>query len=130
MVVLVAGSAVEVDFADDVDAILYVGLSGQAGALATVDVLTGDVNPSGHLAETWPVRYEDVPNSGNFPVEERDSVYREGSFVGYRYYSTRNIPVRYPFGYGLSYSTFEYSALSVDDEGVTFTVTNTLMCRC
>ena len=125
VVVLVAGSAVEVDFADDVDAILYVGLSGQAGALATVDVLTGDVNPSGHLAETWPVRYEDVPNSGNFPVEERDSVYREGSFVGYRYYSTRNIPVRYPFGYGLSYSTFEYSALSVDDEGVTFTVTNT-----
>ncbi|WP_418969294.1 glycoside hydrolase family 3 C-terminal domain-containing protein [Alloscardovia omnicolens] len=125
VVVLVAGSAVEVDFAEDVDAILYVGLSGQAGALATVDVLTGDVNPSGHLAESWPLRYEDVPNSDNFPVEQRDSVYREGPFVGYRYYSTRNIPVRYPFGFGLSYSTFEYSALTVDDSGVTFTVTNT-----
>ncbi|OTA26864.1 glycosyl hydrolase [Alloscardovia macacae] len=125
VVVLVAGSAVEVDFADSVDAILYIGLSGQAGALATVDVLTGAVNPSGHLAESWPVRYEDVPSAGNFPVEERDSVYREGPFVGYRYYSTQSIPVRYPFGYGLSYSTFEYSALSVDEKGVAFTVTNT-----
>lgn len=125
VVVLVAGSAVEVPFANDVDAILYVGLSGQAGALATVDVLTGSVNPSGHLAETWPLHYADVPSAENYPVAERDSVYREGPFVGYRYYSTQNVPVRYPFGYGLSYSKFEYSALSVDDLGVTFTMTNT-----
>ncbi|MFD0704562.1 glycoside hydrolase family 3 C-terminal domain-containing protein [Alloscardovia venturai] len=125
VVVLVAGSAVEVPFVNDVDAILYVGLSGQAGALATVDVLTGAVNPSGHLAETWPVHYEDVPNAEFYPVAERDSIYREGPFVGYRYYTTQNVPVRFPFGFGLSYSTFEYSALSVDDLGVTFTVTNT-----
>ncbi|TCD54313.1 glycosyl hydrolase [Alloscardovia theropitheci] len=125
VVVLVAGSAVEVDFVDDVDAILYVGLSGQAGALATVDILTGEVNPSGHLAESWPIDYADVPSSDNYPVAERDSVYREGPFVGYRYYTTRDIPVRFPFGYGLSYSSFEYSDLNVDDNGVTFTVTNT-----
>lgn len=125
VVVLVAGSAVEVDFSEKVDSILYVGLAGQAGALATVDILTGAVNPSGHLAETWPIHYSDVPSSDNYPAENRDSVYREGLFVGYRYYTTRDIPVRYPFGYGLSYSTFEYSGLSVDDNGVTFTVTNT-----
>ncbi|WP_018142846.1 glycoside hydrolase family 3 C-terminal domain-containing protein [Alloscardovia criceti] len=125
IVVLVAGSAVEVDFANDVDAILYVGLSGQAGALATVDVLTGAVNPSGHLAETWPIAYEDVPSAGNFPVAQRDSIYKEGPFVGYRYYATRQIPVRFPFGFGLSYSTFEYSDIRADDSGVSFTVTNT-----
>lgn len=122
--VVVAGSAVEADWLEGTSAALYIGLSGQAGASAAVKVLTGEVNPSGHLAETWPLHYEDVPSAGNFPVADRDSVYKEGPFIGYRYYTTAHVPVRYPFGYGLSYSTFEYSLLQVDDNGVTFTVRN------
>ncbi|MFC2745909.1 MAG: glycoside hydrolase family 3 C-terminal domain-containing protein [Parascardovia denticolens] len=125
VVVLVAGSAVETDWLDGTQAALYIGLSGQAGASAAVNLLTGKVNPSGHLAETWPLSYEDVPSAGNFPVSERDSVYREGLFMGYRYYTTADVPVRFPFGYGLSYSTFDYSMLRVDDNGVTFDVKNT-----
>ena len=88
VIVLVAGSPVELPWIDDVAAVLYVGLSGQAGASATVRALTGEVNPSGHLAETWPVRYEDCPSSGWYPAIGRDAIYREGPFVGYRYYET------------------------------------------
>lgn len=124
VIVLVAGSPVELPWYDDVAAILYIGLSGQAGASAAVNVLTGKVNPSGHLAETWPIRYADVPNAGWYPAIGRDAIYREGPFVGYRYYATAGVPVRFPFGYGLSYSTFSYSDMKVDENGVTFTVTN------
>lgn len=123
-VVLVAGSPVELPWFDDVSALLYIGLSGQAGASATARVLTGEVNPSGHLAETWPIKYEDVPSSGWYPAIGRDAIYREGPFVGYRYYETVRVPVRFPFGYGLSYSTFTYSGLASDEKGITFTVTN------
>ena len=124
IVVLVAGSPVELPWFDAVSAILYVGLSGQAGASATVRALTGQINPSGHLAETWPISYVDCPSSGWYPAIGRDAIYREGPFVGYRYYETANVPVRFPFGYGLSYATFTYSNLTADETGVQFTVTN------
>ena len=123
--VLVAGSPVELPWFDEVDAVLYLGLSGQAGATAAANVLTGKVNPSGHLAETWPLRYDDCPSAGWYPAIGRDAIYREGPFVGYRYYETVGMPVRFPFGYGLSYATFSYADLEADDTGVTFTVTNT-----
>ena len=100
------------------------GLSGQAGASATVRALTGEVNPSGHLAETWPVRYEDCPSSGWYPAIGRDAIYREGPFVGYRYYETAGVPVRFPFGYGLSYSKFTYSAATAGEKGVDVMVCN------
>lgn len=122
---LVAGSPVELPWIDDVDAVLYVGLSGQAGASAAVNVLTGKVNPSGHLAETWPLRYDDCPSAGWYPATGRDAIYREGPFVGYRYYETAGVPVRFPFGHGLSYAAFAYAGLKADDTGVEFTVTNT-----
>ena len=115
---------VELPWFDDVAAMLYVGLSGQAGASATVRALIGEVNPSGHLAETWPMQYEDCPSSGWYPAIGRDAIYREGPFVGYRYYETVGVPVRFPFGYGLSYSTFTYSAITATATGVDFVVTN------
>ena len=124
VIVLVAGSPVELPWYDGVAAMLYIGLSGQAGASATANALTGKVNPSGHLAETWPLRYTDCPSSGWYPAIGRDAIYREGPFVGYRYYSTAGVPVRFPFGYGLSYATFSYSDMKVDDNGVECTVTN------
>lgn len=124
VIVLIAGSPVELPWYDGVSAILYIGLSGQAGASATANALTGKVNPSGHLAETWPIQYADAPNSGWYPAIGRDAIYREGPFVGYRYYTTAGVPVRFPFGYGLSYSSFSYANLKVDDNGVEFTVTN------
>ena len=124
VIVLVAGSPVELPWIDDVAAVLYVGLSGQAGASATVRALTGEVNPSGHLAETWPVRYEDCPSSGWYPAIGRDAIYREGPFVGYRYYETAGVPVRFPFGYGLSYSKFTYSAATAGEKGVDVMVGN------
>jgi beta-glucosidase len=113
VVVLVAGSPVELPWIDDVAAVLYVGLSGQAGASATVRALTGEINPSGHLAETWPMHYEDCPSSGWYPAIGRDAIYREGPFVGYRYYETAGVPVRFPFGYGLSYSTAGENGIDV-----------------
>lgn len=124
VIVLIAGSPVELPWYDGVSAILYIGLSGQAGASATANALTGKVNPSGHLAETWPIQYADAPNSGWYPAIGRDAIYREGPFVGYRYYTTAGVPVCFPFGYGLSYSSFSYADLKVDDNGVEFTVTN------
>lgn len=124
IIVLVAGSPVELPWFDAVSAILYVGLSGQAGASATVRALTGQINPSGHLAETWPISYVDCPSAGWYPAIGRDAIYREGPFIGYRYYETANVPVRFPFGYGLSYATFTYSNLTADETGVQFTVTN------
>lgn len=124
VVVLVVGSPVEIPWEQQVAAILYVGLSGQTGASAAVSVLTGAVNPSGHLAETWPLLYTDCPNAAWYPAIGCDAIYREGPFVGYRYYETAGVAVRYPFGFGLSYSAFSYSDLVVDDDGVTFTVTN------
>jgi len=85
----------------------------------------GQVNPSGKLAESYPVRYEDVPSAPYFPAKERTAEYRESLYVGYRYYETANVPVLFPFGFGLSYTTFEYSGLTVSDQQAVFTLKNT-----
>ena len=126
--VISAGSAIEMEWEDSLKAILHGYLTGQAGAGAMLDLLTGRVNPSGKLAETYPMVYEDTPSQPYYPAKERNSDYREALFVGYRYFDTFDQKVRYPFGYGLSYTTFEYSDLKVDDKGVTFTVKNTGSC--
>ena len=100
-------------------------LGGQAGASAMADALLGKVNPSGHLAETWPMQWEDTPCHTDFPSRQRTAEYREGLFVGYRYYDTAGVAVRYPFGHGLSYTSFAYSDLQSDGKTVSFTLTNT-----
>lgn len=116
VVVLLGGAVAELPWADDVDAILYMGLSGQAGAGAALNILSGIVNPSGKLAETWPLRYEDVVSSDYYVKGNRDAQYREGIYVGYRYYEKADLPVRYPFGYGLSYTEFEYGSPVYDSD--------------
>lgn len=123
--VLSGGAAVEMPWDHCCQAILHGYLGGQAGAGAILDVLTGKVNPSGRLAETFPVRYEDTPAFRYFPSQEYNSEYREGLFVGYRYYDTAKVRVQYPFGYGLSYTSFSYRDLTVTREGASFTLENT-----
>lgn len=123
--ILSAGSSVEMPWHYCMKAILHGYLNGQAGARAVLDILTGKVNPSGRLSETYPLKYEDTPAFRNFPSTERNAEYREGIFVGYRYYDTSKVRVQYPFGFGLSYTDFTYSDLQVDEMGVNFTVTNT-----
>ena len=123
--VLSAGSAVEMPWHSCCKALLHGYLGGQASAGAMLDVLTGKANPSGRLSETYPVRYEDTPAFKYFPSTERNSEYRESLFVGYRYYDTSKVRVQYPFGYGLSYTSFEYSDLRVTADGVEFVLTNT-----
>lgn len=125
VVVLSCGSALELNIADDVDAILHCYLSGQAGAKATWNILTGKTNPSGKLAETYPFAWEDVASSDNFPSHKRTIEYREGLEIGYRYFDTAGVAVRYPFGFGLSYTTFAYHNLHVSEQGVTFEIENT-----
>lgn len=125
IVVLSAGSPVEMPWADKVKAIVQGYLGGQAGASAMLNVLTGKVNPSGKLNESYPVKYEDTPAYAYYPSKERSSEYREGPYVGYRYYTTAEIEVRFPFGYGLSYTTFDYSNISANEHEVRFTIKNT-----
>ena len=125
VVVLSCGSAVEMPFVDDVDAILHCYLNGQAGALAALNILSGKVNPSGKLSETLPVKYEDVASSDNFPSHTRTIEYREAYGVGYRYFEKANVKPEFPFGFGLSYTTFEYKNLKVNEKGVSFEITNT-----
>lgn len=122
---LSAGSSIEMPWEPCCKAILHGYLYGQAGAGAMLDILTGKINPSGRLNETYPVRYEDTPAFHNFPSTERNAEHREGIYVGYRYYDTSNVRVQYPFGYGLSYTTFTYSDLKVNEKGVDLTITNT-----
>lgn len=124
-VVLSGGAPMELPWVDRCQALVYGCLGGQAGAGAMADVLTGKVDPSGKLAESWPLRYEDTPAFHYYPGTEHTAEYREGLFVGYRYYDTAGIPVRFPFGYGLSYTTFGYSDLAVTKQEVRFTLTNT-----
>lgn len=124
VVVLLCGCAVECPWADKVKAILYMGLPGQAGGEAAANLLYGRANPSGKLAESWPYRYADVPSSETFG-KTQDALYTEGIYVGYRYYEKAGIPVHWPFGYGLSYTSFGYSNLTVQDHIVSVTVTNT-----
>ena len=124
VVVLSAGSPVEMPWLEHTTALLHGFLGGQAGAEGTLDVLTGQVNPSGRLAETYPVKLEDTPAYRWYGADDVVE-YREGLFVGYRYYTSADVPVLFPFGFGLSYTTFAYSDLSVTESAATFTVTNT-----
>ena len=124
VVVLLCGCAVECPWADKVKAVLYMGLPGEAGGEAAANLLRGKVNPSGKLAESWPYRYEDVPSSDIYG-KMNDALYVEGIYAGYRYYDKADTAVRWPFGYGLSYTEFAYSHLQLQDRTVTLTVTNT-----
>ena len=126
--VVSAGSVIETDWVEQCRAVVHGYLGGQAGASAMLEVLTGWQNPCGKLAETIPLRYEDTPAARYFPGKKQNAEYREGLYVGYRYYETANKAVRYPFGYGLSYTTFAYSDLKVNADKVTFTITNTGSC--
>ena len=129
-VVLYGGSPMELPFADKVNAILNMYLPGQNGGEATYSLLFGEKSPSGKLAETWPYEYADIPFCDTFGKTQNE-VYKESIFVGYRYYMTAGKKVRYPFGYGLSYTTFAYENMSVQetDSGylVSCDITNTGM---
>ena len=125
VVVLNAGASLETPWLAHCRALVYGALGGQAGAGAMVDVLTGKVNPGGKLAETWANAYEQTPAKDDFAGAGRTVQYREGLYVGYRYYQTAGVPVAFPFGYGLSYTSFAYSDLKVTADSVTLTVTNT-----
>ncbi len=133
IVVLEGGSPVEMPWADDVKAILNAYLGGQSVAPAIVDVLTGKANPCGKLAETYPVCLKDTPTSFRYPDSKEDVQYRESIFIGYRYYDKVGRNVRFPFGFGLSYTSFEYSDIKLKKKNltkgegakVTFTIKNT-----
>lgn len=122
-VVLQNGSAVEMPWADQVPAIVDTYLAGEAVGEATWDILTGKVNPSGKLAETFPLRLVDNPTYGSFDRDLANENYSEGLMVGYRYYDLHHYPVRFPFGHGLSYTSFDYRDLAIEENqnGVTVT---------
>ncbi|MDX8045274.1 glycoside hydrolase family 3 C-terminal domain-containing protein [Gracilibacillus sp. S3-1-1] len=122
--IISCGSAVEMPWVDKVQGLLHGYLGGQAGARAILRILSGDVNPSGKLAESYPLKYEDTPSYHHFPGNEATVEYRESLYIGYRYYDTAKIDVQFPFGYGLSYTNFTYSKIRVDKRGVTFHITN------
>lgn len=124
-VILSAGSIVEMDWDKNARAVLLAGLGGQAGGTAVAQVLTGAYNPSGKLSETVPLHYKDVPSAAYYPGREATSEYREAMYVGYRYYDTAGVAVKYPFGFGLSYTQFAYDALRVEDDCIHFCVKNT-----
>lgn len=129
-VVLANGSVVEMPWRDQVDAIVETYLAGEAVGEATIDILTDHVNPSGKLAETFPVKLADTPSYGTFDQSNEHEHYHEGIFVGYRYYDLHHQAVAFPFGFGLSYTTFEFSDLVIgdwqeDNLQVTATVKNT-----
>ncbi len=136
VVILMGGSAMELPWAEKVPAILLMYLGGEASAGACVDLLFGKEAPSGKLAETWPLRLEDNPSYENFPGYPLTVEYREGLFVGYRYYDSAKKDVRFPFGFGLSYTNFTYSDLRVsaetiqdtDDLDVSCSITNSGSC--
>ena len=125
VVVLYSGSVVETPWLDNCQALLYAALGGQAGAGAVADALTGKVNPCGKLAETWPLAYADIPSAADFATRRKTVEYREALYIGYRYFTTAEKAVRFPFGYGMSYTTFAYSDMAADEQGVSLTVTNT-----
>lgn len=123
--VMSAGSVVAMPWLNCCKALVHGYLCGQAGAAAVLGVITGRVNPSGKLSETYPFSYKDVPTANYFQAKERVVEYREGLYIGYRYYETAKVPVQFPFGYGLSYTNFAYSDLSADDSSAVFTIKNT-----
>jgi beta-glucosidase len=121
--VLFGGSPVELPFEEQISSILNMYLPGQSGGEATAALLFGEVNPSGKLAETWPISYQDVPFADDY-VQSRFELYKDSIYVGYRYYDMVNGKgIRYPFGYGLSYTKFEYSNINVKNENSRIIVT-------
>ena len=124
IVILMCGSAVELPWLQKVKGLLYMGLPGEAAGDAIKDILFGTVNPSGKLAETWPVKKEDCICDSYYGTGIKDAQYRESVYVGYRYYTSAHKEVRFPFGYGLSYTDFTYSDITADENRVTVTVTN------
>lgn len=125
VVVLSAGSVVEMPWLKNISGLIHLYLSGEAGASASLEVLTGRYNPSGKLSETYPLSYQEVPFGEEYPAMGPYAYYKEGPFVGYRYYNTKKNEVLFPFGYGLSYTDFKYSQLHLMDDGICFTLTNT-----
>lgn len=127
VVLNVGGVIATADWRDYPDAILLAWQTGQQGANAVLDVLKGKVNPSGKLPMSFPMAYDDVPSSKTFPGEPKDtpvnSFYNEGIYVGYRYYDTFHVPTAYEFGYGLSYTQFQYSAVSLSSSTFSDSVT-------
>jgi beta-glucosidase len=123
VVVLFSGGVVEMPWIDKVKAVIYMGLPGQAGAEAAKNLLYGYANPCGRLAESWPMEYADCPSAADYG--SRHAVYKEGLYVGYRYYDKNAKTVRFPFGFGLSYSSFEYYKLTVEGDTVSVRVRNT-----
>ena len=123
VVVLICGCAVELPWEEKVSGIMWMGLGGEAAPEALSKLLTGQVSPSGRLAETWPDRYEDVPSASVY-LKSRHAEYIEGIYVGYRYYDKAKVRVRYPFGHGLSYSRFTYENMRSEGNRITVTVRN------
>ena len=126
--VMSAGSSVKMPWLDNLQALLHGYLTGQAGASALLDLITGKEIPTGKLSESYPFAYADCSIVNYADTEKRNLQYREGPFIGYRYYDTADVAVQFPFGFGLSYTTFAYSNLTVTDSGVKFTITNTGKC--
>ena len=123
--IISAGSCIEMPWEKNLKGILHGYLFGQAGMGAVFELLNGEYSPSGKLSESIVKKYEDVPNIKYYPSNERTSEYRESIFVGYRYFTTANVPVMYPFGYGLSYTKFKYSDIEADRDKVSFYIENT-----
>ena len=118
VVVLAGGSVVYMPWVNEVKGLLNSGLGGQATGAAVANILTGKVNPSGKTAETYPLRFEDNPTYGNYPGGPVTSEHRESVYIGYRYYDTAEKEVLFPFGYGLSYTTFAYSDIKVSSKDI------------
>ena len=127
VVVLCSGSPVELSTISHAKALLITYLPGEGGYEALSNIILGEVNPSGKLAESWPIRYLDVPSSTFFPGNNDFSLYKESIFVGYRYYLTAQKKVQFPFGYGISYTRYDYKNIAVTngvlEEGKQITVT-------
>lgn len=128
VVVLHGGAPAELPWFGCVAGILCVHLGGEQVGPATVDLLYGTNNPSGHLAETWPMKLADNPSHLNFPGEEGVVTYAEGIYIGYRYYDKKEMDVRFPFGFGLSYTSFDYTNLKIARDKITDQETVTVSC--
>lgn len=134
IVVIHTGSAINMPWLDSVDAVIWAGYGGQELGHAVADIASGKVNPSGRLPFTFPLRVEDNPSHSNFPGQDYNVSYEEGLFVGYRHYTSRDIPTFFPFGFGLSYTNFQLSQLQISGKetfgrssrlDIAVTVTNT-----
>lgn len=129
IIVLSHGSSIAMPWSNKVPAIITGYLGGEASGKAIINAILGKVNPSGKLAETYPIKYEDVSSYNNFPGNEVNVSYKESIYIGYRYFDKAKIPVQYPFGYGLSYTQFEYSNLTTtqtnNETTISFNIKNT-----